>query len=411
MNKALFFIVRGITGGTATLAFRLGCAFKDKGYDIFYIKELSNNNKNEKMMIDSGFNVITNKQSRWMSDIIKCSKGYDSVILITYIFDYVHVLEKVKHRLSKDGVKTNVFLYSALPDCMIVGGGNNRHRGLIYKFINSLNKEFIYSLNKSRQILYQDEAAIETHEKVLNMSLPNAHDQIFRIPYNAPSGYHAGIKEKKVISTMARMDFPFKGYIIGLIDIFSEIKKHMDVELWIIGNGQSMDELKEKISSLDSEVKNNIKLYGYMDYQEAKDTIRKSTVFVGMGTGVLDAASMYIPAFAVLPYTYECKGKGSFGDNPNDIAFFNESELHVLTDDIASILQMDNTNYLKTCNESREAVESNYSADLFVDRVIELDNSNCSVPKISLLKRMLCVSLMDAYHLIRKVNWDSFDNN
>lgn len=411
MKKAFIFIVKGITGGTATLAFRLGCALQEKNYDIFYIKELSNNNENEEMMKKKNFNVITLPQKKWKQQIIEITNSYESVTLFTYIFSYLYILEQIKYLMMKKKIVVNTFLYAALPDAMIIGTNKKMKNKFMFNILNKLNKKYVYELHNNRQILYQDEFTIENHKNFFGFSIKNTSDFIFRIPYDLNFYRSYNKKEKKIISTMARIDFPFKGYIIGLVDIYTKIKKDIDVELWIIGNGRSFSILEKKLASLNTKERAGIKLFGNLNYDIAKNKIAQSTVFVGMGTGVLDAASVYVPSIAVQIDTYKCLGKGFLYRYPNFVGFLDDKDLIDVTDKIYNILNLKEQEYQEICKQSQKIIEDFYSVDTFINKLIRLENSKKLISKSALFKHKFCIFLLNIYHSIYKINWQNFNNN
>lgn len=410
MKKACFFFVKGITGGTATLSYRLGLSLIIKGYDVYYIKELDNNAKNETLMVDNGIHVITEPEQSWYIRACQLVQEYEEVILLTYVYNYFHILEKLKYRYRNKRIST--FVYSALPDCLIVGYRWKHKYPTVYKLLNTLSKSYVKELCNNRQVLFQEEAGIQLIKNELHFGVPDSEKQIYRIPHDVPKYLDSSIHKMPVIVSMARVEFPFKGYLIGLIDVFYNLKNNYPyLKLYIIGNGPSMKELKDKVNKLPDNIKQDIQLCGSMNYTQALELLHNCKLFVGMGTGVLDAVSVSTPAIAVQCHTYECVCKGLFVDFPRDVGYYSNTGLHSVECEIEKILGMDERKYQMLTTQGIKIIEEMYSSHSFVNRLVMLQNYDKRISVISRITRSLCMFILRIYHLFFRVDWNSFDNN
>ena len=410
MSRAFIFVAKGITGGTATLVYRLGVALQRKDFDVYYIKELCNNNSNETLIQNAGIHVITTEQKKWKITVVEIGQRYDEVYLMTFVFQYFCMIENAKYKLLKKKVCANAYLYTTLPDCLIIGNRSRSSHPAAFRLLNFLSRPYINELLNNRQVLFMDQLSIETHKAFFGRDISN--ELLFRLPYAIPAGYSEPHEFKPVIMTMARMDFPFKGYIIGLIDSFAELKhKYQNLQLWIIGNGTSEDALQGKVKTLDALSQKDVLLYGNMDYNKLHDVLREAGVFVGMGTCILDAAAVFTPAIAVQSSTYQCLCKGLFSEYPEDIGYTSDQGLHEATTDIERVLTMNQDTYIALCNRNRTIIEQLYSIDTYISRLMCLPNNTKWIRRTSRILNGLGNGLLSIYHCVRKVDWDSFDNN
>lgn len=123
--------------------------------------------------------------------------------------------------------------------------------------------------------------------------------------------------ESNIIMTAARAEFPYKGYLIGLIDDFDKISKdYKNTELVIVSSGDDIQLLKDKINSKVNNCLHKIKLISWLNYDELKDEMKKAKVFIGMGTTVFDAALLYKPSIVVAYNTFDNLSDHFVEENP-----------------------------------------------------------------------------------------------
>lgn len=127
-------------------------------------------------------------------------------------------------------------------------------------------------------------------------------------------------RESFHILTIARMEFPFKGYVIGLIDVFERLcKEYSNLHLDLIGDGSNGKQLKKRMDSLEPAVKKRVDWHGNVPYHDLDSYFHKAKLYIGMGTTVLDAANHGVVSLPVGSYTYRCKGYGFLYEDPMNL--------------------------------------------------------------------------------------------
>ena len=122
-------------------------------------------------------------------------------------------------------------------------------------------------------------------------------------------------KNKFVVTTCARFDFPHKGYILGLVDDYAELKeKYPQLELNIIGFGKDEDRLNEKISKLSDSAKKDLHLIGAVMPNELGQHFEKCHMNIGLAGALFDGAICAVPSVCVRHYTEECQTYGHISD-------------------------------------------------------------------------------------------------
>lgn len=377
-NKCLIFCVYGSQGGTATLSFRIAKNVQGKGFDVYYLRAEDNDQTNADMLRQSGVSVITLPLSSWKKQLIKIIQKYDEAKIVIYSFEFLGLQEKVLRYFHKRDTKKVVggFLYVVVNECLTRGNSlRDKHPKLSY-LLNILDIPIILDAYLKGRIIFMDDTTIRYTENALNIRFVDKKEHTIFLPYTM--GSNASPKRRNnnfVISTMARMDFPFKGYVLGLIDICKKISMNYPIELWIIGDGEDYERVSSEVKKAEND-RLTIKLFGNMTYDKAKATIRRSDLFVGMGTGILDAASQYIPSVPVQTYHYDCLGKNYFHCDPQILGYpSNEEDLDDITPIIEKTIKMSENEYSDLCTKEHDAVNNNYNMSIFADYLInnELD--------------------------------------
>lgn len=179
----------------------------------------------------------------------------------------------------------------------------------------------------------------------------------------------------KRIITCARLEFPFKGYILGLIEDFAEIaKSYQDLTLSIIGDGSGRALLEEKINKQPENIRQRISWIPSMIYSDLKEYMKTGFAYVGMGTTVLDACNCAVPSFCVAPYSYSCKSNGFFCDNWDNLADYDFQK--PIADFLKELLKMDLSQYIDCAYSCKEAVNKHYDINAIMQEWLSLRNDN-----------------------------------
>lgn len=177
--------------------------------------------------------------------------------------------------------------------------------------------------------------------------------------------------ESRLIMTAARAEFPNKGYMLGLLDDFAQLKeKFSDVKLEIIAAGDDMSKLSARIDALPEYCRKDIIIKNWMSYDSLLEELKKCTIFIGMGSSVLDAALCYKPASAAKGYTYK---------NICPFLIYEEPRYVIASQDstepasyiIEKVLSMNISTYRETCLKCYKAVEETYGIERLMDGLIK----------------------------------------
>ena len=116
------------------------------------------------------------------------------------------------------------------------------------------------------------------------------------------------------IVTCARLDFPHKGYIIGLVDEVHQLRqKYKQIHLYIIGDGLGRNIIESKIQEHCEQ--DFIHVLGYLPPEKAMQVFFDGHLNIGLAGGLSMGASCGLPSLTVRHYTNKCETYGYFSDN------------------------------------------------------------------------------------------------
>lgn len=238
-------------------------------------------------------------------------------------------------------------------------------------FLNRIFKKkfsiILQNLIYENRIIFMDEMCLNEFNKFYGLNIDLKKENFFRLPID-----DIGVKKRSInelnclkLLTIARADFPFKGYIQGLIKDLELVD--YKVKLTIISYGPKFDQIKEWINKEHSSTL-EILLYGEKTYDELNRFYENTDLYIGMGTTVLEAAARKIPSVVVSPYTYDFKSSGFFHQNPFVVA----SDFNELTSGIKYINQynkMSQKEMLDSGIKSYNYFKEYYSIHTFVKKI------------------------------------------
>lgn len=292
-------------------------------------------------------------------------------------------IELIKAKMKKKFVNT---LYAIHPDTYIRGSGYSNK--VIRGIIKTKYKSLLLKLYRRGILMSMDKDIVARTEEYYDINLSSMHVQLLpmiceeiqkeNLDYKIKNSF-----ESKTIVTACRADFPFKGYIFGLIDDFCILaNKYPKLKLEIVcsGDAESVNLLVEKLKSIKSVFQERIVLHKWMDYEKLKELTSKCYLSIGMGTAIVDAAVLYVPSIAVKYNTYENIGDYIFCERPEYLVAYEGKAISV----IDRLLSMRFEQYYQISKECFEMVKKHYNIDCFFEYIESLteDMSNIRFPDI-----------------------------
>jgi hypothetical protein len=291
-------------------------------------------------------------------------------------------------RKSIYGVEFRHLLY-------IVHPGSTLYRP---KFLNSFARIMILTLLKKKVLVFMDETCAENCRKTYRLA-KSIELSIFRLPMFIRDDFENFRPRNKIfnILTISRFEFPFKGYILGLIRSFHKLlEKYSDLSLTIIGHGAGKSEVDELIATLPSSTSSKITLLDYVPYHEITDHIIKCDTFVGMGTTVLDAANINKIVVSAVAYQRQNYASGFFHDNYRLIGeVYNDSvKFQEFQNLIEDVINLNDDQFIHYSKMTKSLLREFYNIESIANELLQHTNGYFST-----LEQALIGSLAKAYIL------------
>lgn len=154
-----------------------------------------------------------------------------------------------------------------------------------------------------------------------------------------------------IISTCTRLDFPHKGYILGLLDEYTILyKKYPYLQLVIAGFGKDENCLLNKIASLPIEIKNTIFFKGTVSIEQLSDIYEQSHLAIGLAGSICIAASKGTPSLVARHYCNDCEVYGFFNNACDKILCSDKGE--DVKYYIEKVINMNANDYIKLSEEN-----------------------------------------------------------
>lgn len=344
-------------GGTGTLSYRLGKWLVQNNYEVIYLCERFNDKNNVDDMIDVGIKV---RRLQYKDIVIKLNNefGNRSYIVLSYsMYEFLRI-ELLKKKLN---IVRNI---------VYIVGYRELMKGLYSNFIiknviRFFYKKIIEKILQNNQLIFMEEHSIKLAIEYYNLKGVNVKDIIFPLPIETKP-YKKDIILKKIenekfeILTITRAEFPYKGYILGLIDEFDQLSnEYNNVYLTIIAHGNDVNKILAKIRSLSKEKIDKIKLVGLTPYNELENYFHEASLYVGMGTTILDSVNHSTPAIIVKPHTYACVTSGFFNRQPYSLGAC-EDKLVSFHNIVSKVIQMNEYEYMKLCMLENSILSEKY---------------------------------------------------
>lgn len=341
MRKTIVLVYNNlVVGGAETLLLRQA-KWASKNNEVYLVCN-SITRKMKQSFDEVGIEIIitnlkrVNSINKVISELEKSGKEIDKVEFLDYLmyfrFQFIQLIEKTN---------INAIYYSVLPTNSNFFSHFRKNKA-ISNLLDKYNHIFCYT----NGIMFMDKDCCDGFTKINKIEEINKPNNIVLLPFEK---YDAKKTSNEIsILSIARADFPFKGYLFGLIDAYKEININNKYNMTIISYGKHIDKLKDKINK--SKV-NGITLIDETSPEELKKYYSKTKFYVGMGTTILEAANYGIPCILVAPNLYEFVSNETFDQNGQLVARNNGKQgIEVLK----KFLELDSYEYSKIQEETKK---------------------------------------------------------
>ncbi len=390
----------GAYGGGQTLMLRICTWLNSQHIKAVLLCDNADNTEIVKALldVDADIRVISIYDFKKLGNEIRELLSQEEIKVINFAWNQYLSIEIVK---KENGFQFDNFIYCIHPQTFMKGNGIGLP--VLQSHIKNEYAGILERVNENGALLMMDEITWNITEEYFGKTI-RVKQPIIRIPIfieelaDKDQIIRDGF-ENEIIFTSARAEFPFKGYMIGLIDVFKEVKQnHKETKLVIVSGGNDYGQLEEKIASMPDEIKESIELHGWMNQSDLIALMKKSKLVIGMGTTLLDASRNYKPCIPVCTYTMECKTDGFFDEKPENInAITGDKSVAEL---ISQTLNLTFEEYRCKAEKTFEAASNTYDINKNMELLLscETGNKGCVLKSSEIAEHKLA-------NIVRKVRY------
>ena len=392
--NVIIFHYEHIVGGAQTLSLRIFRVARKKSYNCYWVKTRSG--KEDKYFINEinkiGVKILRlapRKLSRNFCISNSILSFDEETTVITY--DILEYFLSRKILKAKSGNNINYRLYII-------------HPYIIYQNSTNLFKKIVFYMKY--QILYNRILRrIENDLYFMDFYCAYIARKYHRIRLNLDNIIKLGVEidriEEKVIMnryhnkyftilTISRIDFPFKYYLLPLIEIIAKKSiMNKNIRLIIIGDGKDKGLIENLINS--KGLNKNISMISMCEYDKLNNYINISNLNIGMGTTILDAGKYGLPSLVAIPYCKAPLTIGLFSKENDSLGepYDNEMIYKNMEIEIDRIMSMNENEYFAISIETYNHIRKEYNEDININRLIHNSNNNIGASRIRVEKRNL----------------------
>lgn len=376
-------------GGIETLIWRMAMYLKENNNITIICREISTEMKDT----FKAHGLCWIETRKWnMKNILRDYLSHRNSIYILYMYEDFLNLQVV---LSGKWKENKCLYYCVHPQHIQI---LEKKIG-IRNYFNNIISLFTKFYMDERNLLFMDS---ETLNSILNYYSINGNYSklIYPLPFSVNKNYkkYNNHSEYFNILTIARADFPFKGYMLGMVD---GAKKLLDqypfISYTFISYGEDYNKLEAKINELTVSQKERVLLINGTSPEKLVLYYENASLFIGMGTTILEAANYQIPCIIAKAYSNDFLSIGTFDCNPMDIGNMSKKGIDG-NKQIEDILALDSKQYMDLTKKTKRKLIEHYDINLIMKKIEDIQiNNHCISP--SGFKKIILKLILEYKHI------------
>ncbi|TGY42350.1 hypothetical protein E5347_09015 [Clostridium sartagoforme] len=272
---------------------------------------------------------------------------------------------------------------------------------IVRPILNKYIRKIIISMEDNNNIIYVNQSHLDAFKNKYKYNIINENSKLLLTSNREVPEYDADLinrrseRNKFNIITISRFSFPHKAYILGLIRSYGVLKKsYNQLKLTIIGYGEHENILKNEISKLSEEAKQDLHLVGKVHYTDLNKYFKDANLNIGVGSTIIDGALTGLISIPVRHYTEECEGYGYLPLNKKYLTSIEKGE--PIEKYIEEVINMDKSEYQYLSLKSYETYSKQEDSTNVLMSMKNVDNKRC-------LNKKYIRTLIVAYKLAKYV--------
>lgn len=245
-------------------------------------------------------------------------------------------------------------------------------------------------------IIFMEQADLDLTRQYYQLQGEGRKVLVFRLPIETVDVLDEDVQKKAdqraecfKILTIARADFPFKGYVKGLIALIADLSKvNSQIELKIISSGGQVDKIDDWIKEFAGGA--DVKAAYDVEYRDLAGLYHETHLYIGMGTTVLEASDYAVPSIHIDSYTYDVIGECFFHEFPY-IVGCKQGSREIVKSLIKNTLEESNEEYIQQCKAAKKVIDAQFSMEAFVNGLLiyELETNEHYIGNIMQVKKVM----------------------
>ena len=318
--------------------------------------------------------IICNTHSyHWYAHESIDFRNVERIIVLSFdFFNHIKALDMLKK------IKCNniypIFLMPHFKGGLLFPETNFRFLGKYLKkvignlYIKFINDDEMFFMSKDHPIALEKAYKIKVEDSNRIMA-PEFHK---RRPFNKNNILFNYRRKEFYIVSAGRLEFPHKGYLLGLIDVFQELLgKYNFIKLFIIGDGRDKQVLLDKLEKLPTNIKKNIFYKKSLSFEELLDFYEQCNLSIAVAGCASAGAKIGLLTLPARHYTEKCEVYGFIPESKEMTT--SEKPGKPAKDFIEYVINMNENEYLEKSKASYDCYNYIVSSisDLYKNRDIK----------------------------------------
>lgn len=303
-----------LIGGIETYVYQIAKKLKSEGTQVVWVKK-------KWSKIDPSFKSEFFDQKTILMDGLDCKKMAEIVAdsqtrikIVTFDLYYFAVAEKFKRDFNICPVDTFYFVSHYRGDTLYI---QDSYKGKKSNQVKLEVGKIIRKMNENSNIKYFACKHIERMTDDYDFQISDQISQLIPPAFSTDSDFdknrciELAKRDRFNILTVSRLEFPHKGYVLGLIKAYASLKeKYPNIELTIIGYGSRENEVKAKISELPSNIAKDVHFVGKTAPEKLKEYYDDANINISLAGCFSQGARNGTLSIPARHHNYDCEVYG-----------------------------------------------------------------------------------------------------
>lgn len=260
-----------------------------------------------------------------------------------------------------------------------------------WRIVNNIYKR-VLKADCNEGVIFMDEETFYSYKKYYGDEIYNEHyfrlgNYVSPIDYKSLHKRNVSRHDKFKILTVSRFEFPFKGYLLGMLNSLKNVSFPNDYELIIVGNGPNYDDFVDAMNVLEDDIVRHIKLVGEVDYTLLGKYYSEASAYVGMGTTLLEASQNGVPSIVASAFQIGEKSTGFLFDSRYNLggnSNIESSSVTTISECLQKVVKSSYQEYQEMAESCYEVNFVDYNLDDVMEKVLKVHTNTTK-------HRVLCV--------------------